>query len=691
MAQKSFPASWVGVYRASSNSYAGGINIRGGGSNQSNTYIGIPASVKDALESSKTTPKLYFKMNVTNPGEFDFGAHKESYNKAGGTMPWYRYIGLHPNYGTGWQTTNLTSDFMNDFLRGTYDGIVIYGASSNEVVAHGRTGDSNQAVFIVDGTWNAPPKTPGAFTNPKASTVATTTVALAWGAGSDEETPVSDLSYELGFYNGSKWANSWTVAKGIRSYNFSLAGKPETSRAKFRVRSVDPQGLKSGWRESPYFRINHNKAPAKPTKLTPVGGKIVLRDSTIRATWKHNDDGVQAGYRLAWRTVASNGTTGAWTHIPSYTGWANSTSSYHDFSPNTFPLGEIEWNVKTKDQQGLESPWSAHERFYAGEVSDAPIWLTPLSGDILNSSTLVADWSSLDQERYQIELYSSAGVKLWSEDETASNKSTLIGYALENNQTYTLKIRVINKLSGLWSSYSEVTFDTQFIPPVKPLLDIQTMDTEGNSLDVVSLSWQNDDTDQPTPTSYIQIFRREYNALVEQPWTMLADNQAPNNSMTDYTPASDQVYEYMARAWGENKTFSDSDIKEVIISLSNSFLQKANSPADLLVMEVEERDQEFSMSGAMMLFANRQKPVFEFGIHEQVSLPIKFYIESIAEFRSIVNFLRTRETFLYRDNVGRRLFCTISDFSVKDLAVNGFEISLTLNEVDRAEFVQGGA
>ena len=678
MAVREFPVSWVATYRASSNRYVStnGQTLYVGGTNDDNTYIGIPSAVKDSLKSSKTTPKLKFKMRVNDAGEFDFGGHRETYNKASGSLPWYRYLGLHPIYSSGWQTTDLTSAFKNDYLNGNYHGIVLYGESKAE--AYGKTGDSNQAVFVVEGTWNTAPEMPPVTYSPSSSTVAQDYVLMSWGASSDAETSSGNLTYQLQYYDGSDYIETWTVS-GATEYNYPVHDKPETTRASWRVRAYDGE-LYSPWKYGASFTVSHNVPPLKSTQLEPSGGKVVDRTKTIRATWKYNDQGPQAGYQIAWAEIREDGSRGPWTYVPSGS-FFNTTSQYHDFAPNTFPNSEITWTVKTKDQQGEVSPFATYQRFFAGEASDAPIWISPQSGDTINSSEIVAQWSSLDQVEYQIQLFDPDSL-LWEEQEIASSKSTSVGYALENNVTYTLRVRVLNESSGLWSSWASIYITTQFIPPLKPILTVETEDGNGEGLDNIILSWDTDNGTVDTPTSYVEVFRRVFNSTVPEDFEKISYEKAPDSSMVDYSPASETTYEYKVRAWGDNGTFTDSDIVEAQIVLDRSFLQRVESPSDLIVIDAEERSQSFDLGGELMFFANREKPVFEHSITEYNEVPIVFTIYSVPEMRNAVEFLKRKETFLYRDNSGRRFFCVVTSPSLKDKKINGFEFTLTLKEVD---------
>ncbi|AMR60065.1 tail fiber [Bacillus phage Leo2] len=830
MAVKKFPISWIGVYRADRNSYVGGSNIRVGGSADYQSYIGVPSAVKTAITSSRTSPKLRFVMNVTDGAEFDFGAHKETYNKASGKMPWYKYIGLHPNYGTGWRTTDLTSAFMGEYRSGKVQGIVIYGAKSNAGQAYGKTGNSNEAYFEVEGTWNTPPTAPK-ITTPTSTTVANTSLQVKWNASSDPEKPANQLTYQVQIYNGSSWSSSSNTGAGVTSFSYNTSKMPETSSAQVRVRAYDGEDY-SGWSTSPRFSIVKNVAPSKPTQLVPNGGRTVDRTESIRFTWKHNDDGVQAGFRIAWRTVDSLGDTGSWNYVNA-SGYRQSTNQYFDFAPNTFPAGKIEWRVSTMDQMSLTSPWSDIQIFTAGIPSNAPIILTPSPNEIVPAANITVTWSSINQRRYEVQLY-DGNTQIYRKAETTTVKNAPIVYSLENNKTYRVRLRIADTEFDIWSDWTEVSFQTNFTPPVKPDISVET-DTEGNT---ITVSWTNDPpvTSEPihgvptsgivqgiqfsenttywgaedegeirviygenakvvspsgivyefnpsvdqvstnlegtgtnsttqeaylmftgadpsrfsstvtrdtfnfrvvelidgqwyyhdnsatrkpfdlysddfilgtvkrtstdvfgielnitgditTPvTSTVELYRRRYNSSTEGDWTLIFTGNT-NSSYTDYTPASGVTYEYYVRAWGDNQSFSDSEIGEGEVEFIHAFLHRALVQSDFTVFRhSDDRSESRGRTGKFMSFSGREKPIYEYGFNTDKVVKVSWDVDTNEEYLNTIDFLDRKETFLYRDGVGRRMFCIIDgNIEVTDQILSGCTFSISLREVDFEE------
>jgi hypothetical protein len=678
---KEFPISWLDTYRARQNSNIDSYNnIWVGGADGYNTYVGFPSTVRNAIKTSKTTPKLRIRLNVVDSSEFDFGAHKENSRKGYGTMPWYTYIGLHPTLSVGTREVDLTSAFMNDYKNGTYSGLVLYGAvGSGYGAASGLNAGSNNATILVEGTWNTPPSKPQ-ITYPYSSTVVDDSLTVTWNASSDAEQSASQISYEVKIRDAyGNWSQGYTTGAGSTQYTLSTTSMAETSDAQIAVRAFDGTDW-SGYSYSSSFTISHNNPPAKPTYLSPSSGKAIDRTSGSRFSWRHNDDGIQAGYKLRWKPVGSS----VWNYVPS-SGYKNSTNQYHDFGSSYFPKGEIEWQVSTLDQQNLSSSYSNIQKFNSAEPTNSPIFLTPTNNSSVNASQPDVGWSSVNQSAYELELLNSSSVVVWSESDTSGAKSTRIDVSLTNNSSYTLRGRVRDASTGLWSLWSEVSFTTQFTPPERPTVSVYP-DLNSASLEV---EWDSDPTgSSETVTTHVDLYRREFNDYDIQEWIRIGTGLEPDGKYVDLTPASDTVYQYKVRAFGDNETSQESYIAENKVVVENTFLQRANVLSDSIrIVFGDSRDEDIDFTGNLLFFANRTKPIFEFGISEEHSVKIEWIIDSVDEKRVALKLLRRKETLLYRDNNGRRMYCVASQPSIKDRKVNGFVMSITLTEVDFLEGV----
>jgi hypothetical protein len=472
VATKTYNLSWMRQYKASTNSYYGsGSPIRVGGSENFHSYLGIPTTVRDALKTSKTSTTMKLKIYITDASsEWDVGRHKES----GGseptysTMPWYKYLKAVHYSGTGWLTIDLTSDFMNDYKNGVYQGLVLYSGAGSSYLGVASNSGSTRAVIEITGDWNDPPNTP-TITYPKGGEVVDTSLKIQWTSGGDPDG--DSLRFQTAINDGTGWTYSAWSGYGATYMNWDMSSFAETSNAQIAVRAQDPSGETSPWAYSNKFTISHNQAPTAPTQLSPSNGAIIDRTQVIRFSWKHNDDGAQAGFRIAWRTVASDGTRGAWNYIPNSTSFMNTTNQYYNMPANTLPFGDIEWTVQTKDQQGLESPYATYQIIKASEPTNAPTILQPANMSTVNTTRVIVEWSSLNQLEYELILYDSDGRQLWSEQKASQSKLIQIPVDLQNNTWYEIHLRVKDSVTLLWSSYTVHNFGTDFTPPLPPVIE----------------------------------------------------------------------------------------------------------------------------------------------------------------------------------------------------------------------------
>lgn len=469
MAQtKQFNLSWMRQYKANGNTYYGsGSPIRVGSTPEYHSYLGIPTQVRDALKTSRTSTSMRLKIYITDAtSEWDVGRHKLSgaSEPTATTMPWYNYLKAVHYSGTGWLTIDLTSDFMADYKNGVYQGLVLYGASNNLGVAE-NTG-SNRAVIEVTGDWNDPPKAP-TILYPVGGEVIDSSITFKWKNNGDPDGDTVSFQIAVKQGDGASWTYYNTAGT---SYTIDTSKFVEGSRAQLAVRAVDPSGAYSSWVYSNLFSINHNKPPSPPTQLDPTNGSVQDRTNVIQLRWKHSSESTQAGFRIAWRTIDSNGIRGSWNYIPSGTSFINSTNQYYNIAPNTFPQGNIEWTVQTVNQQGLQSIYADSVIFKASNSTNAPIFLSPTDQAVINTDTVTVMWSSLNQQRYELTLMDAQGNPLSILAGNSSSKLLVVPYTLQNNTTYMLKLRILDTVNQLWSDYSYVTFYVQFSPPLPPVI-----------------------------------------------------------------------------------------------------------------------------------------------------------------------------------------------------------------------------
>lgn len=469
---RTFKPAWVGVYNRNNGDYhGGGSPMSVGGIGDRHTFIGLPAEVREALKTSIVTPELRFKFYVTdNFPDWSVGRHKDTYNKSSNGLPWFNFARSYDGVGLYWNSIQLTDIFMNDYQKGTYQGIVLYAnnpLSYNYGEAFGLTNGTEGCYFEVTGDWNEPPNATK-VTYPKGGEIVDDTLTATWNKGTDPDG--GTLTYKVGISDGNGGWNYFTTS--ATSYKFNTANIKEHSNARIAVSVVDNKGFTSPWAYSPYFTISHNKAPTAPTNVSPSAGKIFNKDEVIRFSWRHMDtSGTQAGFQHAWRTVASDGTRGAWNYYPSSGGstFANTTNQYYNMPAGTLVAGKIEWAIRTKDQQGATSPWT-YTIFTASSPTNAPTITSPASGN-WNRQELVVSWSSINQIEYQVYIYDDQGATLWSKSGTGNTKTVYPDLVLANNKTYGVWVRSKSSDAGLWSDWSSVTITTAFTPPPKPYIE----------------------------------------------------------------------------------------------------------------------------------------------------------------------------------------------------------------------------
>lgn len=658
-----YDPTFLAQWRADNKAYVGGGStaVRVAGSQGYNTFIGFPASLREDIISSKIKTTMRLSLYVTDAATFDVGRHKETFDKKSAGLPWYEYTGISQALTEGRRRIDITS-FIDEFRDKGFTGLVLYGATGfNFGSAYGLSGDEYRLMVELDGDWNTPPSAP-AMTYPTGGETLSGYVTLRAAPSTDPETPQSELSYQWGIYDGTKWTY-YTTAKGQTDITVDVSQLNETSIASAAVRAYDGINY-SDWTTVPaVFTLRKNVAPGAPTNLKPSGGTSVNRAEIVGLTWQHNDSDPQSRFKVRYRLRGAT----SWTTIDRL-----GPGMFYFVAANALPLGVIEWQVQTFDQEDLASPWSTIQIFNAVDPTNAPVIITPGSGENINVARPFIQWSSSEQTAYNVQVLQGSTV-LWETERTSTNKAQTIGIDLANNQDYTFRVRV-KGAGGLWSSWSSVAVRTSFTPPIAPLLDYE-IDEERGSITLTIQNLTNRDPEVIPDAVSNDLFRRKQG---DTDWVRIAKDLPLQGSYTDYTAGGGATYEYKVRAWAANETYSESQTAAVGFELRHVILSIAGYPQQYIQLAKDaSKSFTYGIDRALMTFQGRTYPASEFGTNKTLDMSLSFTIWDREQLNKLIEICESAQPLLYRDRRGRREFITVQGVQVTDQNPDYFSVSLT--------------
>jgi hypothetical protein len=503
---------------------------------------------------------------------------------------------------------------------------------------------------------------------------------IRWSPGTDPDTPQSQLQYQIQLTtnNGRSWKDIVPLTSaGATSFDYDFSNEPETSLARVRIRTYDGVSY-SAWDESNgVFTIKHNQAPTAPTNLSPNGGTPVDRASVVRLSWQHNDpnsNDPQSKFDLQWRPVGG----ATWNTVTQAT-----PNQFWDAPAGTFPRGGIEWRVRTYDQEGLSGPYSDQALFFVGDKPATPTIISPANGSTVPIARPTLQWSSADQVAYQTQVLNMANAVLWDTGEvSSSNKAVTIDYDLANNTQYKLRVRIKNA-DGLWSNWTTITVTVSYTPPAVPVLTITNDETNGRIR--IAITNPSPQGTEPNVVSN-DLYRRKTG---ETTWTRIKTGIPNSGIYDDYAAASGVTYEYMARAWGDNGTFTDSLPYPGHITLKGVWLHCIDDPTGTVHRFAlsSGNSDEWRTDGSLMKFAGRKRPVAVFGENEDGRVTANLQmLRNRGDREALQNIVQRKTPVCYRDNRGRKMFGVIFQLPSND-TFYGYTVSVSIDEIDYKEEV----
>lgn len=617
---------------------------------------GSPSTTQE-VTGYQTSGYLNYSLNSSN-GVITYSTPATIGTTFGGTV-----------YSGG--SSSITQTSLSGTNRTTTSGSVYYSSSYysqgslvGQVIAEDGTYPSNGRHS--DGFWYvrrvvaAPP----VLISPNGGEVFNANETITW------QIPRTGLKYkiEISKNNGQTWSTLLVeTATDATSYTRDYTNETESSLVKIRITGVDGAYLTASDESDGVFSILHNVAPTIPTALSP-SSVIIDRLKTNRFSWKHNDQNPndsQSQVSIRWR---AQGTTSWNTKVIT-----NNPAQEYFFAENTFPLGQIEWQVMTYDQSGLSSPYSNIAVFTAGEPAETPVIVQP--GLSVNVSRPVIEWTGGSQLSYQIIIENTLNEVVWDTGEVTSPiKARTSSFVFVNGATYKIKLRVKDG-GGLFSSFTEKTVTVSYTPPAKAIVEAFANNL---TIDLFVTNPAPEGT-QPSTTG------NDIYKLIDDVWVLIAKNV--NSTFSDMSATSGKEETYRIRALGENGTYSESDVVQVTMMLESPVLSSTSDSLRYMVLKhMTATSKTKSRNRTLSHFAGRARPIAQFGGMQPEVFAFEWVSMDRTEVENFYALIDRRETLLYRDAEGRKAYVSV-DVTNETESHGGalFTISFNADVVDYKE------
>ena len=233
--------------------------------------------------------------------------------------------------------------------------------------------------FYVNAVNEAPTAPPSSgYTPADGAQVNTLTPTLTFGPGADPDpgTTAADLRYEVQVADNANFLNpvaTGTTAPGVTQYTVPAGALRWGITFWWRVRTVDPSGLKSPWMDPTFLTVN-NRNPNPPVDgFSPAGGQPVqaLKPTMV---WNPGSDPDPADTPSTLHYEVNFANNSAWTNARLLITAADTTTV---LAPYNLVNGvHYYWRVRTVDAGGLKSDWSETQDFWSISANRPPARVT---------------------------------------------------------------------------------------------------------------------------------------------------------------------------------------------------------------------------------------------------------------------------------------------------------------------------
>lgn len=373
------------------------------------------------------------------------------------------------------------------------------------------------------------------------------------------------------------------------------------------------------------------------------------KDVAITCSWTtHN----QQSFKLAFDNNVYEGTTQTSIVIPANTIKSLGTKTITLTITYTSSWGEVRTATKAVTFNAVGTP-------------NTPI----LDGySFYSTANPTFAWTCLDDfTQYRVQVYKGQELVDDSNDMVSSIGSYTCQSALENNTSYTVKVKIKTQY-GYWSEWASKDFITNFVVANKPSIEVFISD---NSVIINSFTVYSEAFD------YCDIYRKtEYGE-----WVRIAHNLDNNVSfMDEYVGKEGYYYKVtsVSTAGGKN----DSDEARASVDIKNFNFSNLED-LDTVVEFIYDPDVTITTCRATSetLYDGVYAPVVDVGEQNYRRGSCSFLAEK-SKINQFLNIINKAKVMMYRDGRGEKIFChVVGDISPKKFTKDWYNISFEFVEV----------
>lgn len=463
-------------------------------------------------------------------------------------------------------------------------------------------------------------------------------------------------SFEVQYYTqtGSS-ISDWKTITGTTDATATIPASDlaGVERVTWRVRLTSDDGVVGEWSDWEYCTCVNKSG--KATALSPDGASVTAGE-TVMFLWEHSStSGLgQAAVQIQMQAP------GATVYTDIYTG--NTSARRRGIVlPSTISntAGQAAWRVRTKDTAGTWSEWSDPLYVYIVAAAAAPAVSSVSTG----TARPVVAWQSANQTGYQVRVRDTAGNTIYDSGVLPGSEQShqITDYLPDGDYVVAVTI---------WNQYAiESAEGTKTFTVAAPTLAAPQIRCGGVRGGVrVRIDAK--------PSARLLLLRDDVPVL---------EVSASDSTVYDWA-AGAGAHEYKLRAETAD-SFSESASSWAAPELECGYLAPAATPGNWIEMRLNRdapptHGDDMALEVTQRIFQGRALPVTEFTGRREHKHRHTFAVLRGDGLARMAALILSQQTLLYRDQYGRRYFCTCSTLPV---SYDEFSASFTL-ELDEVDY-----